>query len=170
VETSRRLVRNEVVQPAKPRRPSTPHGKYFASRQKCCTSLPAGADSHGIRRFKSNRFRQSHAESERCSSSHDVTFSARRYSQTVLHPGNLYGFPTAARGTSVALRKTSPCAKRSVSCQRDLASPEPFLLPVKRFPRKSDFILVPEHLRLARMYSLTFCRESRFVVNQSMVQ
>jgi hypothetical protein len=65
----------------------------------------------------------------------------------VLHAGNLYGFPTAARGTY----QISPYADRNASCQRDLAFPEHFLLPVKRFPRKSDFILVPEHLRLARM-------------------
>jgi hypothetical protein len=145
VETDRRVVRKQILQPAKLRRPSTPHGKCFLNAQKCRTSLPAGADSRGIRRIKSNKLSQSHAESGRCSSSHNVMFSARRYSQTLLHPGNLYGLPTAAR---------------SISKDESVSQPKRFLpvrsrilraLPLARatIPRKSDFMLVPEHLRLA---------------------
>jgi|SRR5579864_656261 len=141
VETSRRVVRKEVARARKPRRPSTPRSKCFASPQKCRTSLPPGVDLSGTRRIKSNKIRQSHAESEKCSHSHNVIFSARRYSQTVLHPGNLYGFPTAARGTS---------QDQSVhECKRFLParSRVPRALPLARelIPRKSGFVLAPEN-------------------------
>ena len=52
-----------------------------------------------------------------------------------------------------ALPKISPCVNRSLSCRRDLAFRAHFLLPVKRSPRKSDFMLEPEHIRMARMKS-----------------
>jgi hypothetical protein len=100
VGTMHRVVRKAITQPAKPRRPSTPQGRRFAICQKCATSRARGAGSYIVRLFKSDKHRQSHAESERFSGPHNVRFSARRLPQTVLQPGNLYCFPTAARAFS----------------------------------------------------------------------
>jgi hypothetical protein len=100
VVTSRRVVRKAIAPPAKPRRPSTPYVGRFASYQKCGTSRAGGADSYLVRPLRSNKLSQHTAESDRFSEPYNVHFGARRSPETVLQAGNLYGSPTAARGSS----------------------------------------------------------------------
>ena len=135
--TSHRVIRKAIAQPAKLRRSSTPYVGCFASCQKCRTSLAGGADSYIVRRFKSNKLRQSHAGSERFSGPHNILFSARRSPETVLQPGNLYGFPTAGGGSSQGRLVIEPTR---VMLGR---SRIPRALPLAReaIPQESDFIL-----------------------------
>jgi hypothetical protein len=142
--TSRRVVRKEIVQPAKLRRPSTSHRKCFRSPQKCCTSLPAGANSSASRRSKSNVSSQFNAKAHRFPRPHHVVFHLGQFPQVVLYSGNLYGLPTA-RGTSQDQCGSNPKGFLPVRSRILRALP----LARATIPRKSDFMLVPEHLRLA---------------------
>src|SRR5208283_5828990 len=100
VGSSHRVVRKAIRQPAKPRGPSTSHGGRFANCSKCETCCADGAASYLVRRFESHKLSQSPAESARVPEPHRVLFGVRRFSQTVLQAGNLYGVPTVARGPS----------------------------------------------------------------------
>ncbi len=135
--TSHRVIRKAIAQPAKPRRSSTPYVGCFASCQECTTSLAGGADSYLVRRFKSNKFSQSHVESERFSRLHSVPLSARRCPQTVLQPGNLYGFPTAGGGSSQGRLVIEPTRVMLGRSRITRALP----LAREAIPQESDFIL-----------------------------
>jgi len=115
---------------------STLRGGRFASLRKCGTSRACGADSYIVRLFKSNELRQSHGESERFSDPHNVLFRARRSPQRVLQPGNLYGFPTAPRGSFQGCCVNQP--KRFLLARSRIPRALP-LAPVKRF-RRSEFL------------------------------
>ena len=145
--TRHRVVRKAIGQPAKLRRLSSSHGAGLASCQKCGTSLGDGTGWYLVPRFKSTKLRQSHVESERFSRSYSVPFSTRRSPQTVIEPGNLYGFPTAAKDSCqgrFAIEPTRVMLGRS---------PIPRALPRAReaIPYESNFILDAKHFRLARM-------------------
>jgi hypothetical protein len=144
VETSRRVVRKEIVQPAKLRRPSTSYRKCFRSPQKCRTSLPAGANSSASRRLMSNADSEVTAKAHRFAGPHHAVFDLGQFPQVVLYAGDSYGFPTA-RGTSQNQSGSNP--RRCLPVQSRILR----ALPLARatIPRKSDFMLVPEHLRLA---------------------
>lgn len=100
MRTSDQVVRKAIGRPAKLRRPSRWRSGGFASCPKCGTSRVEGAHSWRIGRFESNNLRPPHAESARCRKPHSVLFGIRKSRQTALQSGNLYGFPTVARGFS----------------------------------------------------------------------
>jgi hypothetical protein len=159
VETSPRVVRKEIVQPAKLRRPSTSHRKCFRSPQKCRISLPAGTNSSASRRLMSNAGNECTAKAHRLPRSHHVVFHLGQFPQVVLDPGNLYGFPTA-RGTSQNQSGSNP--KRFLPVRSRILR----ALPLARatIPGKSDFMLVLNtSVWLEEKFS--FC-DSRFVVKQ----
>ena len=100
VSISPRVARNAIAQQARPRRLRTLNGAGFASCQNFGSSPARGADSSSVRLLQSNQLGQFPAESKRFSGPENVRFHARRFSQTALPPGILYGFPTAAKGSS----------------------------------------------------------------------
>jgi hypothetical protein len=100
VGTNHRVVRKAIAQSSKPRRPRTLYAGCFAIYKKCGTSLDVGADPHVPRRFNSNASIQPRAKAQRFFGLHNVVFDNRKFPQTKLRYGNLYGFPTAARGSA----------------------------------------------------------------------
>jgi hypothetical protein len=162
VVTRDRLVRKAITQSAKLRRPTTPHGGGFASCQKRGTSRAGRADSCIVRLFQSNNLRRSHAESERFSGLNNVLFSARRFPQSVLQQGNLYGLPTSARGSFSGRFVIEP-GRVMLAGSRVLWS-----LPLAReaIPWESEFIFEVNTSVWPGCNPQHFRRESRFVVNE----
>lgn len=115
--TSRRVVRKAIAQPAKTRRPSTPYVGRFASNQKCGTSRAGGADPYLVRRLRSTKLGQRAAESERISGPPNARFRAAKSQQTALQTGNLYGFPTVAKGFSEGRSLIEPTRVMLARCR-----------------------------------------------------
>ena len=123
--TSHQIVRNAIGQAAKPLKPGVSSAGHFVICHKCGTSLDFGADPHVAPQFKSNTYIQSRAEIPRFFELDVVVFGIKQFPQTRVHHGDLYGFPTAARGSAQVRLTIQPSgvtlARSRLRCSLPLA-------------------------------------------------